>query len=425
MISRKLTISLLTLFYGIKDINTQDTTTGYTYLNCYGSIPSGFTLYDSYAYQSSSHCYTNCLANGSQYFALTNHADCYCGNQAPSSSDVSSSCNTNCNGYGQEMCGGEDAFSVYTIDSDDDNTGTSNDAVSSPTTTTSTSSTRSITSSSTTTTSHFSSSTFPTSISTTSTLLPNPQTSSTTSTTSSISSANSIINSGTTTQEQATTSVSETVAVVYQTAYNTEGGSTVFVTNTITQSYAATGLMNNNSSSSNMSKDSKNKKKTNVGAIVGGVVGGVVGAIVVAIGILLLIRHINVKREEARMEKEYQEAIKPVEFNDYDTTATTSGGGFDDLGFENKDVAGGVTITNDNNGNKNVGDVIYSNSISRSQHPLTTTDSGSFLDDLRVPPNMVSNPFDDSRRISNGSILHGPASHGGKTLTVVNPDETD
>ena len=40
------------------------------------------------------------------------------------------------------------------------------------------------------------------------------------------------------------------------------------------------------------------------------------GAVAIALCILLIVRHINMKREQDRMEKEYQEAIKPVEYPD-------------------------------------------------------------------------------------------------------------
>lgn len=158
---------------------------------------------------------------------------------------------------------------------------------------------------------------------------------------------------------------------------HSEGGSTVYVTSTITTSTQGMPTGNTTVSSDN-SKGAK-KKKVNVGAIVGGVVGGVGGALVIAAAVLLILRHVNRKREQERMEKEYQEAIKPVEFGDKSHTGNSS--------------------SSLNNG----------------------PSSSSFEDTTRVLS--ANNPFDDSRRISNGSILHDPTTVNPKILTVVNPDE--
>lgn len=163
--------------------------------------------------------------------------------------------------------------------------------------------------------------------------------------------------------------------MVYVTNVQTDGGSTVYVTSTITTSKQG---MPTAAADINQS-DKSNKKKVNVGAIVGGVVGGVAGALLIAAAVLLTLRHINKKREQERMEKEYQEAIKPVEYGD-------------------KSLPHGSSSTSLNN----------------------LPSSGSFEDTTRVSH---ANPFDDSRRISNGSILHAPNTASTKILTVVNPDE--
>lgn len=171
--------------------------------------------------------------------------------------------------------------------------------------------------------------------------------------------------------------------MVYSTSLQTQSGSVIYVTNTIIQSASGT-ASNSGSTSSSDSNDKdesgKQKKKVNIGAVVGGVVGGVGGALVVGAAVLLIIRHTNKKREQERMEKEYQEAIKPVEYGDKFTHGRSSS----------------VSI---NNG----------------------PSSGSFEEDRR---NVSSNnPFDDSRRISNGSIINANSSGNQKILTVVNPDE--
>lgn len=72
-------------------------------------------------YQTSSLCAGHCP--NSPYVALKNGNECYCLSKKPSGSGDSSSCNTGCFGFGSQMCGGDDAFSVYTgngSESDDD-----------------------------------------------------------------------------------------------------------------------------------------------------------------------------------------------------------------------------------------------------------------------------------------------------------------
>ncbi len=182
------------------------------------------------------------------------------------------------------------------------------------------------------------------------------------------------------------------------------------------QSAAPTDAGNSTSSdddSSGKNNSGKHKKKANVGAIVGGVVGGVVGACVVAVAALLILRHINLKREQERMEKEYQEAIKPVEYPEnnelfpspYSSNRDPSSGSFDEE-LRNK--------------------AMYP--------PATGTDPYENNDLMAMPDRKpstnnhlaVANPFDDSRRISNGSLVPGsPPLGNNNVLTVVNPDETD
>lgn len=323
---------------------------GYTLINCFGSLPSSFTLDDTYEFQTSGYCYGQCNAKGYSYFALSQHDQCYCGSDNPASSEsTSSSCTAYCFGYSAEMCGGTSAFSVYSVA---DTSSSSGSSVSSS--------------------SLLSSSSSPSSSSPTSS-----STSSTTTASSSTSPLSSSQETSTSSTVSHSTSSSPATSVVYSTSFRTESGSTVYVTNTIT---AAQGTSSANSTSTGDSSNSEtHKKKANIGAIVGGVVGGVGGALVIGVGILLIIRHINQRREQERMEKEYQEAIKPVEYNDKAKHGSSS-----------------LSLTN-------------------------APSSGSFDEDRR---NVSSNnPFDDSRRISNGSILNGTTPGNPKILTVVNPDE--
>lgn len=144
---------------------------------------------------------------------------------------------------------------------------------------------------------------------------------------------------------------------------------------------SATASPTDSNSSNNRGTNGKGlHKKVNVGAIVGGVVGGVVGALAIAVASLLIMRRNNMRREQERMEKEYQEAIKPVEYPEYP-------------------------------------DNLYASSISSHRGPS----SGSF--DKERLPRSTSDPFDDTRRVSNGSILDDSAKN--HVLTVVNPDSDD
>ncbi|QLQ80499.1 hypothetical protein HG537_0D04990 [Torulaspora globosa] len=321
---------------------------------CFASLPSSFTFDDSYQYQASGYCNQQCAGKGYKYFALKNRSDCYCGNENPVNSESpSNGCDGPCLGYPSEMCGGTNAFSVYAIPANGGSAVevSSSLSVSSASTTSSTSSTSSSSSTST----------------------------STSTSTSSSSSSSSTPSTTTITPTSSSSPISHTTeSVVYITNVQTDGGSTVYVTSTITTSKQ--GMPTASTETNQTDKNGSNKKKVNVGAIVGGVVGGVAGALLIAAAVLLILRHINKKREQERMEKEYQEAIKPVEYGD-------------------KSLHHGSSSTSLNN----------------------LPSSGSFEDTTRVMSH--TNPFDDSRRISNGSILHGPNTANTKILTVVNPDE--
>ena len=92
---------------------------GLSQVGCYGSLPTSFSEGDTYAWQSSSHCSDICLGKGAAYMALFNHNECYCGDSSPQGSAVSGdSCDAYCFGYSQEMCGGTDAYLVYSLGDD-------------------------------------------------------------------------------------------------------------------------------------------------------------------------------------------------------------------------------------------------------------------------------------------------------------------
>ena len=104
------------------------------------------------------------------------------------------------------------------------------------------------------------------------------------------------------------------------------------------------------------------------------------------------------------MEKEYQEAIKPVEFG-------------------SNSVHSKNTIDNLNNNNNNNSDM-YSSSASSHRNIQSDNDHGSGNSNgNELAGAEAQDPFDDSRRISKGSLFVGSASVPNKVLTVVNPDE--
>ena len=376
-----------------------------TLLGCYASLPSSFKLSNTYQYQTSSYCSDKC--SGYAYFALSNHANCYCGNDNPASSEsTADTCNTNCYGYGQEMCGGESSYSVYS---------TGNAAASSE------SSSSSAHSSSLSSSSSASSRLSSASSGTSSVSALNTDVNIVASTSAQTSDITSVVNGAGASSDQQGTSV------VYSTTFHTEGGSTIFVTNTITQSALATGANSTSShGSSTGANGSSHKKKANVGAIVGGVVGGVCGAIAIAVIALFAVRHYNMKREEDRMEKEYQEAIKPVEYN----AATAAGANImnDTLSFSSHSRDGdGEFGEFDHRGNKedsgsaNGGGMFRSSGSSGNiARPHYNNNNVNGNNGLSEP----QNPFDDSKRISTGSVFTGAGAHGkGNVLTVVNPDQ--
>ncbi|CCK72712.1 Slg1p KNAG_0L00910 [Huiozyma naganishii CBS 8797] len=329
----------------------------YSLINCYAELPSGFTKDNTNEYQSSGLCSASCTARGAQYFALSNHQDCYCGGVSPVAAGVATAntCDAYCFGYRQEMCGGETSFSVYTMGDVAVTPSASADALA--LSTSPTSSARA---------SALALSTSPTSTSTASSA-------STPSTTQQTTPSSSFVVSASASTPPTT--------IVYSTALHTEGGSTVIITNTVTTSTLATPT---GDSSDTTDAPQRKSHKANVGAIVGGVVGGVCGAIAVGVAVLLGLRHYNMKREEEKMELEYQEAIKPVEYTPIDIPSSSS----HSLSFEHTDP--------------------------KNAHPP-------------VPPPAAArdaNPFDDSRRLSTGSVFPGDTPDAAPNkLTIVNPDE--
>lgn len=296
----------------------------YSEVGCFGSLPSSYSLNDTYQYQSSLYCSQMCDGLGSSYMALFNSDECYCGDVDPSGTEsTSDSCDASCYGYPEENCGGTDAYLVYMLGSVSSASSSSSGASKSGSTTSTVSSSSSGSSS--------------TATATTSSNSDSTLSTATSSASSSISGAN----------------------IAYSTSTQMVGGSTIIVTATLSASATASST-----------SSSSSKKKANVGAIVGGTVGGVAGLVLIAVATIFILRHYSRRKENERLEKEYQEAIKPVEYD------------------ENKDN-------------------LYASSVSDNHGPL-------------------GDPFDDTRRISTGSLAqasHLASQEPHNKLTVVNPDQ--
>ncbi|KAJ5168070.1 uncharacterized protein N7482_003664 [Penicillium canariense] len=86
-----------------------------TLIGCYSSS-DGLGNQTSYTFQSSGWCQDRCVIDNAAVFALTAGSDCLCGEELPPSSAkvAKGKCNTPCDGWPQDMCGGEGFYSVYT-----------------------------------------------------------------------------------------------------------------------------------------------------------------------------------------------------------------------------------------------------------------------------------------------------------------------
>lgn len=112
------------------------------------------------------------------------------------------------------------------------------------------------------------------------------------------------------------TSITKTVqpSVVYSTVLLTDGNnSTIYVSKSITTQSVFVSPTNIISSTSTptSTQSSNNNKKIYIGAIIG----GVVGIVLLVVAVLFIVRTVNNRNKQRRMEMEYQEAIKPVDYD--------------------------------------------------------------------------------------------------------------
>ncbi|GEQ70517.1 hypothetical protein JCM33374_g4195 [Metschnikowia sp. JCM 33374] len=212
-------------------------------------------------------CSASC-GDGYPYIAMKNGGDCFCLTELPGSSSQTSSsqCAVKCNGYGQDICGGTNAYTVF------DNLSYSGGPVSTATT----SQTSSKASSSSTGASASSSNTSPNTNSL----------SASTSTGASSSSTSQGITPGVTPSVTTTTFSDGSNSVQYKT-----------VTTTSDTTSSSTSTSSSSSSSAANVNGSNNKSSTNIAPIVGGVVGGA-AAVAIAFAIFFFIRRRNLKNED-------------------------------------------------------------------------------------------------------------------------------
>lgn len=95
-------------FHVAADINYNTT----QYVDCYSQVPN-FVNNGTWTYQSTGYCQHQCVPMGYSVMALIDGKDCWCGNELPPNSTKTDSCNTPCDGYNLDTCGGSNAYDVY------------------------------------------------------------------------------------------------------------------------------------------------------------------------------------------------------------------------------------------------------------------------------------------------------------------------
>ncbi|KAG7745772.1 hypothetical protein KL912_004925 [Ogataea haglerorum] len=245
----------------------------------------------TYTWQSSSHCSSECSSY--KYIALTNGNECHCGDDQPLSSDSSNSCDTACDGYPSEMCGGSNAYTVYGLSDDDTYDDSSSLAASSSTGSSGTSfSTSSLAS--------------PSSVSSSSSSTI-AQTTQSSSSSSSTQESTSSTETPTTSSQSSSSSTPPTATAAVLTSTVSEEGSKQTTVVYITQSTSLA-----SASATADSSPRSGSKSSNKGAIIGGAVGGAVGASIL-IGLVFFLvfrRRHNSGDDTAVDDLAYEEALK-------------------------------------------------------------------------------------------------------------------
>jgi len=85
-----------------------------TTLGCYNA-PDPLTSQGDYTFQTSGYCQGVCVQLNKPVMAITGGSTCYCGDELPAlDTEVAlSNCNSPCNGYSQQTCGGIGYWQIY------------------------------------------------------------------------------------------------------------------------------------------------------------------------------------------------------------------------------------------------------------------------------------------------------------------------
>ncbi|SCU81419.1 LAMI_0B06150g1_1 [Lachancea mirantina] len=369
----------------------------YTDLGCYkaSDLESSLESKGQYQYQSRSYCEQQC--SGSTVVALVGGDTCYCGNSVSIfgsiSSQDSSQCNTNCDGWPYETCGGSGYMEVLVLQGTNVPSGSSSSGSRSSTTSSSSSSsssTSSTSSSSSSSTSNPSSSSLSSSSSSSSLLSSSSSTTSSSSSPSSTSSSSSSSSLSTQSSSSSSTSTSSssgstgsssetmivTTASVSVVTLSNSGRSTVIVTATTVVNSTPTGQTAN-------SKDTKRKSGLSGGSIAGIVVGVVCGAILVAAIVFFLLWRRR-KQQESDMEETKQH--QPYSFGDAYHDGSSTGGNVPSERLQGEDI--------------------------------------SLSEDLLRPSAVFADNF-GRLRLSNGSLPHVVPQAQARPLRIVNPDSDE
>lgn len=227
-----------------------------------------------YQYQSSLYCSSECA--GYSYFALTEGNTCVCGDEAPDDSSSTDTCDTVCAGYGDETCGGDSAYDVYSTGND------SSSGASSDTTTATTTS----------------------------------------------SSSRASAGAGTTSQTETSTSQTTDDQASEATAISTQetSGTTIVLYSTVSADPTTEVVVSETasaSSSTTASSQGGSKKNSVIGPAVGGAAGGVVAIVLIILAIFFFKRRQDKSKKEAELaDSAYFSALKRD--NTFQSTAHAS-----------------------------------------------------------------------------------------------------